>query len=373
MNLPTALYVHIPFCIQRCYYCDFNSSLYNQAVASRYLEALGRELEEVKAYPLKTVYIGGGTPTALKEVQLKKLIALLTCTLNLGVEEYTIEANPGTLSPGKLAILKEGGVNRISLGAQSFRERGLRLLGRIHSPEDTLKAFSLLRKWGFDNISIDLIFGWPGQTIKEWEEDLLEAMTLDPEHISTYCLTVERGTALSRQIRTGKLPRPQEDLQLQMLKKAILLLTRQGYRHYEISNFAKRGKECRHNINYWKNRPYVGIGAGAFSYLEGRRSSNTKDILGYIEKIERSGRVKTFSETLPPKKRAAETLIMALRMTSGIREEEYSRLTGYSLRELYGKEIDKICSTGLMSFKGGRLRLTRPGLFVSNSIMVEFI
>lgn len=376
MTPPSALYIHIPFCIKRCSYCDFNSSVYQQDIASRYIAALKKEFSGVKDHAYKTVYIGGGTPTAMREGQLKQLLDTISSELDMSkIREYTVEVNPGTIDAKKGVLLREGGVNRISLGIQSFKERGLRLLGRIHSKRDSFDAFSALRKGGFNNLSIDLIFGWPGQTLEEWEEDLSEAVALNPEHISAYCLIVERGTLLSRQIREGRVPGPDESVQLDMLKKTISFLTstESGYKHYEISNFAKKGYKCLHNINYWKNLPYVGIGAGAVSYLNGRRTSNIKDVLRYIMRVEAGKNAKTFGEYLSPEKRAAETLMMGLRMTSGVREDDFASRTGFSLRELYGNVIDRDCELGLMSMKRGKLRLTRKGLYVADSVMVEFI
>ncbi len=376
MTQPNGLYIHIPFCIKRCSYCDFNSSVYQADTASRYIAALGKELGGVKDFPYKTVYIGGGTPTAMSKKELDELLSAISSSLNTRrIREYTVEVNPGTINARKAALLKERGVNRISLGIQSFSEKGLRLLGRIHSRRDSLDAFSTLREGGFNNLSIDLIFGWPGQSLKDWEEDLSGALELDPEHISAYCLAVERGTPLARQIRSGRVLRPDEAAQLDMLKKAISFLTpaRNGYTHYEISNFAKKGRRCLHNITYWKNLSYMGIGAGAVSYLDGRRTSNVKDILRYIARIEAGKSPKTFGERLAPRRRAAETLMMALRMTSGIKEEDFTRRTGFSLRELYGDVIDGLCESGLISMKRQRLRLTRKGLFVADSVMMEFI
>ncbi len=373
---PTALYVHIPFCTRRCSYCDFNSSVYRADVAPGSSAALERELEGIKGGPYKTVFIGGGTPTALTERQLERILSAISGLLDMRrVKEYTVEANPGTINAKKVALLKEYGINRVSLGVQSFNERGLRFLGRIHSRKDSLEAFSTLRKGGLDNLSIDLIFGWPGQTLGDWEQDLSEAVALDPEHVSAYCLSVERGTPLARQIRSGAVPRPDEAVQLDMLKKTISTLTSagNGYRHYEISNFAKKGRRCLHNMNYWKNLPYAGVGAGAVSYLDGRRTSNIRDVLRYVARIESGRDARAFGERPTPRKRAAETLMMGLRMTSGIKEEDFAGRTGLSLSALYGDVIDRFSELGLMSRRGGRVRLTRKGLFVADSVIMEFM
>ncbi len=383
MTPPNALYVHVPFCAKRCSYCDFNSSVYQTEIADRYIAALEKELRGVASYmdyPYKTVYIGGGTPTAFGEKQLGRMLAAVSGLLDMKrIEEYTVEVNPGTVNPGKVFSLKDGGVNRISLGIQSFSEKGLKLLGRMHSRKDALDAFYMLREGGFDNLSVDLIFGWPGQTLDKWTEDLAAAVALGPEHISAYCLAVERGTPLARDIRSGRVTGPDEAVQLDMLKKTISFLASAGagYRRYEISNFARKGHRCRHNINYWKNLPYVGIGAGAVSYLDGRRSSNVKDVLRYVKRIEAGSgtrsSAKTFRERLTPRRRAAETVIMSLRMTSGIGERDFAGRTGFSLTELYGDVIDRLCHLGLLSMRQNRLRLTRKGLFVADSVMMEFL
>lgn len=342
----------------------------------RYIQALGKELEGTRAIPdgFQTVYIGGGTPTALDEAQLERLLTLVKDVTGTNPpRECTIEANPGTLNPGKVRLMKAGGIDRVSLGVQSFSERGLEILGRIHSPVEAEEGFYVLREAGFSNINLDLIFGWPGQTLEEWGQDLQKVLGLGPEHVSAYCLTIERGTPISMDVRTGRLIGSDEDLQHKMFKKTLASFTRAGYKHYEISNFALKGRECLHNINYWNNGPYLGLGAGAFSYVNGRRYSNVKDVQKYIEKITSGKRAISFTETLPPRRRAAETLVMALRMRSGIAEGEFHRRTGYSLTELYGPSIEKFSRLGLLSLTRGRLRLTQKGLFLANQVMVELV
>lgn len=326
---------------------------------------------------LQTVYIGGGTPTALNESQLERLFNLVKGVLGAGQpKEYTIEANPGTLSPKKVRLMRDNGINRVSLGVQSFSEKGLKILGRIHSPIEAEEGYYMLREAGFSNINLDLIFGWPGQSAsggEGWKQDLQKVIELGPDHVSTYCLTIERGTPLHRDLRKGRLPTPDETLQLKMYKSTLRLLTRAGYKHYEISNFALKGKECLHNINYWKNGTYLGIGVGAFSYVNGRRFSNVKDVQRYINKVTSGERPISFAEYLPPERRAVETLIMALRLRRGITEKEFCRSTGYSFKELHGPSIEKLSHLGLLSLTGDRLHLTQKGLFLANQVMVEFV
>jgi oxygen-independent coproporphyrinogen-3 oxidase len=341
----------------------------------RYVQAICKELEARAAQGgFQTIYIGGGTPTALDVVQLERLLGYVKGVIrSVHPREYTIEANPGTLSPEKVGLLKDAGVNRVSLGVQSFSEKGLKILGRIHSPVEVEEGYYMLRGAGFSNINLDLMYGWPGQTLEDWERDLQKILDLGPEHVSTYCLTVERGTQLSRDLRAGRLASPDECLQYRMFRQALSLFARAGCRHYEISNFALKDRECLHNINYWKNGPYLGIGAGAFSYIDGRRFSNVKDVKRYVEKITSRGNAVSFRETLPDRRRAAETLIMALRMRCGVAEEEFHKRTGFDLTELYGPSIEKLSCLGLLSLTRGRLRLTQKGLFLANQVMVEFV
>ncbi|MEK7699233.1 MAG: radical SAM family heme chaperone HemW, partial [Planctomycetota bacterium] len=281
---PKALYIHIPFCVKRCNYCDFNSTVSASNTIDRYLDAVEREFETLKdRYLFHTVYIGGGTPTVLNEFQLERLLdsAIHYGMVSDNTKEFTVEANPATLTETKARLLKERLVNRISMGVQSFQDKHLKTLGRIHTGDDAKDTFALLRRAGFHNINIDLIFGCPGQTLDDWEKDLEAAIGLNPEHVSTYALTYEDETPLARDMQNKVISKLDESVELEMYKTAITYGTNNGYNHYEISNFAKSGYECLHNYFYWKNLSYAGVGAGAFSFINGVRTAHEKNVLSY--------------------------------------------------------------------------------------------
>jgi oxygen-independent coproporphyrinogen-3 oxidase len=370
-----SLYIHIPFCVSKCIYCDFNSIVIKSQIVDEYLTAIEQELQSTAGkHSFETVFIGGGTPTALNETQLYRLLSIISKHVDLpNLKEYTIEVNPGTLSDEKATIMKNSHVDRISIGIQSFNDRYLELLGRIHSANEAKDIFLNLREKGFENISIDLIYGYPAQTLNEWKKDLRECCKLDPEHISAYCLTYEQGTPIVEMTDSGTLKKLSEEEELKMYEFTNDFLRDKGYNHYEISNFAKQGKECRHNTVYWENREYIGIGAGAFSYVNGERYCNIKSVKEYISSSRSKKRLICFSEKLPQKQRASEILIMALRMTSGISKKEFIQRSGFDLNELFEKQLNKLTQTGLISFDDERVRLTRKGLSVADSVMMEFV
>ncbi len=370
-----SLYIHIPFCISKCIYCDFNSIVIKSQMVDEYLTAIEQELQSTTGrHSFRTVFIGGGTPTALNEKQLDRLLSMISRHVDvLNLKEYTVEVNPGTLSDEKAIIMKNSHVDRISIGVQSFNDRYLKLLGRIHSANESKEVFLKVREKGFKNISIDLISGYPAQTINEWENDLRECCKLDPEHISAYCLTYEQGTPIVEMTDSGSLKKLSEEEELKMYEFTNDFLCDKGYNHYEISNFAKQGKECRHNIVYWENREYIGIGVGAYSYINGERYCNIKSIKDYISSIKSKTMVKCFSEKLPQKQRASEILIMALRMTSGISREEFIQRSGFDLNELFEKQLNNLTEAGLINFGDGRVKLTRKGLSLADSVMMEFV
>lgn len=373
--IPKALYIHIPFCVKKCRYCDFNSMVSESNIVDNYLMAIDKELSALNGkYTFSTVYIGGGTPSVLTENQLERLLCSVARSIPINeIQEYTIEVNPGTVKENKVRLLKESLVNRISLGVQSFQDRQLTFLGRIHVSDDARKAFALLRMNGFDNINIDLIFGCPGQTLEDWENDLKTAVGLYPAHISTYSLTYEEGTPLTSDLVSGVIGRLDESIELEMYKAAISYLTQNGYKHYEISNFAKDGCECSHNYFYWKNMGYVGIGAGAYSYIGGIRTSNEKDVLKYIEGLGTDKNTQSFAEYLLPDKCASETVIMSLRLRQGIANSDFYERFGYKLEDQFGEQIKKLMRDKLISYDDEGLRLTEKGLFVADTVLTEFV
>jgi oxygen-independent coproporphyrinogen-3 oxidase len=370
-----SLYIHIPFCISKCIYCDFNSIVIKSQVVDEYLKAIEKELQSAAGkYSFTTVFIGGGTPTVLNETQLDRLLSMISKHVDVtNLKEYTIEVNPGTLSDEKTFIMKNSHVNRISIGIQSFNDRYLKLLGRIHSANEAIDVYFNVREKGFNNISIDLIYGYPAQSLNEWKKDLRECCKLDPEHISAYCLTYEQGTPIVKMTESGSLKKLSEEEELKMYEFTNDFLCDKGYNHYEISNFAKQGKECRHNTVYWENREYIGIGAGAFSYVNGERYCNMKNVKEYVSSVTSKKNLICFSEKLPQKKRASEILIMALRMTSGISRKEFIQRSGFDLNELFEKQLNNLTQAGLINFDDERVKLTRKGLSVADSVMMEFV
>ena len=373
--LHNSLYIHIPFCARKCRYCDFNSIVSESKTVDRYLHAIEKELSVLKGrYVFNTVYIGGGTPSILSEVQLEKLLqSVIRYIPSSEIREYTVEANPGTLTVNKIGLLKEHLVSRISLGVQSFQDRQLQFLGRIHSSNDAKNAFDSLRIAGFRNINIDLIFGCSEQSIEDWEKDLKTVVELNPEHISTYALTYEEGTLLTRDLDDAVIHKLDEGVELEMYKTAIRYLTRSGYNHYEISNFAKYGYACAHNHVYWNNMGYVGVGAGAFSFIDGVRTSNEKDIYKYIDGINENKNIKSFRENLQTNQFASETVIMSLRLRQGISNVDFYERFGYKIEDQFREQINRLAKDGLISYAEERLKLTEKGLFVADTVMTEFI
>ena len=370
-----ALYIHIPFCIKKCVYCDFNSVVSNTKTIDQYLDAINKELNSLKGrYVFNTIYIGGGTPSVLTEAQLGKLLNnVVSCVQASEIKEFTIEANPGTLTSNKVRLLKEYLVTRVSLGIQSFNDKQLNFLGRIHSGNDAINAFNLLRNVGYDNINIDLIFGCPEQSFGDWESDLRTVIELNPKHLSIYALTYEEGTPLRRNWVNGNVKKLDECVELEMYKTAIGYLTDNGYNHYEISNFAKDGYECLHNYIYWRNEGYTGVGAGAFSFVDGLRTSNIRDVYQYIEGINEGRNIKTFSECLQHEHFASETVIMNLRLRQGISDKDFHDRFGYKIYDRFGRLINRLVEDGLISYDNETLKLTDKGLFVADTVMAEFL
>lgn len=373
---PKALYLHIPFCVKMCYYCDFNSTVSVSSTIDRYLDAVEREFETLKdRYLFHTVYIGGGTPTVLNESQLERLLdsAIHYGMVSVKTREFTVEANPATVTEAKARLLKDHLVNRISIGVQSFQEKHLKMLGRIHTGDDAKDTFALLRKAGFHNINVDLIFGCPGQTLNNWEKDLEVAIGLNPEHVSTYSLTYEDDTPLARDLQNEVICRLDESVELAMYKTAITCGTNNGYNHYEISNFAKSGYECIHNYFYWKNLSYVGVGAGAFSFINGVRTAHEKNVLNYIGGILGNKDTTAFRERLPDVQSAAETVVMSLRLRKGISNADFYERFGCRIDDRFGDQIGNLSREGLVSYEDEHLRLTEKGLFVADTVMAEFL
>jgi oxygen-independent coproporphyrinogen III oxidase len=370
------LYIHIPFCIKKCLYCDFFSVLYNAQTAEKYTDALCKELRLKKdfAKSLKAIYIGGGTPSLLPDECFTKLFQCLRNTYHFSPDiEITVETNPGTLDRPKINAMVSTGVNRLSVGIQSFHDNELLFLGRIHDAEEAFRSIDLIKKACIKNFSIDLMYGIPGQTRESWETSLAKAADLSPSHISTYELTLEENTPLYAIIKSGPIAMPDEDLVLEMYNHTINYLAGHGYEHYEISNFALPGFKCIHNLNYWNRGKYIGVGAGAHSFVNGVRTKNIADINKYIDSLNTGIIHKTESLMITPAESLKEFIFLGLRKTEGINAKNILSST-IGNREVFKALIDasgELICEGYLELNEDYLRLTRKGIVISNTIIVK--
>jgi oxygen-independent coproporphyrinogen III oxidase len=361
MNI-SSLYIHIPFCARKCAYCDFFSVPYDESSACAYTDALCRELylKSRVAGCLKTVYIGGGTPSLLTDACFIRIFSCLRDSYHISCDtEISVEANPGTLSRSKVDLLVSLGVTRISLGIQSFNDDELQILGRIHTSLDALHSLKYIQESGLRNYSIDLMYGIPGQSFDSWTSTLAKAVEYIPKHISSYELTFEAGAPICNLIKPG------EEHILGMYGHAIDYLAMHGYEHYEISNFAQTGFQCRHNLNYWNRGGYLGAGAGAHSFIGGTRSNNISDVGRYIERL--SGNLLPESESIriPHEDHLREYLFLGLRKTAGISIAE-AKYLGINISGAAGELIE----TGFLEIANDSLRFTRCGMVISNAVIV---
>lgn len=393
-----SLYVHVPFCLQKCYYCAFyslalidNGSM--QDCISSYLLGIEREIEyrhtEAPA-GVSSIFVGGGTPTALEPQQLSRLLKLIQNRFGVGSQdqqgsvyiEKTVESNPGTITVEKLAVLRDYGVNRISLGAQSFDDNLLRTIGRIHTAQDSRDGVKLIREAKFTNLNLDLMFGLPGQTMEDWRDTVQEAVGLCAEHISIYGLTLEEETPLGRLYEEyslskavpGRYNLPDDDLQADMYEWAVSFLGSQGYIHYEIANFALQGFQCRHNLSYWHGEDYIGLGPGAVSCTNGVRFKNTQDIDYYADTLI-SGRPLESCEVeyLTPEQRISETIMLGLRTTQGIDIKAFQEKFKMDIQDIYGYKLVNYMDRKIILVDDGRLTVNPTYLFVINSILRDLI
>jgi len=370
---PTSAYVHIPFCTQICYYCDFSKVFIKNQPVDSYLKHLLEEFRSYDIQKLRTLYIGGGTPTALSAPQLEVLLDGLTKNLDLSaLEELTIEANPGDLDADKIAVLKQSPVNRVSLGVQTFDNKMLKKIGRSHLEKDIYENIDRLKLAGFDNISIDLIYALPGQTMAQVKDNVAKAISLDIPHMSLYSLILENHTVFMNRMRRGKLPLPKEELEAEMFEYIIAELERAGFEHYEISNLPKPGFESRHNLMYWDNAEYYGIGAGASGYVDGIRYKNHGPIRHYLNAVE-TGDARITEEHLTQKEQMEEEMFLGLRKKSGVSMARFEEKFGRSFDGLYGEIIRDLVQQGLMQIDGDRVRMTKRGLFLGDTVAERFI
>ena len=387
---PEGLYVHIPFCATKCPYCDFNTYAGIEGQMGPYLAALRSEIElwgAVLGGPrLETVFFGGGTPSYLPEGSLGMLLDAVRGAFGLAVDaEVTAEANPDDLHEEKVASLLDAGVNRLSIGVQSLDDDLLRLLGRRHSAREALGAFRASRQAGFDNVSIDLMYGLPDQTLEQWGATLDTALDIGPSHISMYCLTLEGGTPMERDAAAGRIPVPDGDLAANMYLAAEVKAARAGFRHYEISNWAISGRESRHNLVYWRNRPFLGVGPGAHSYLDGHRFHNIRSPREYIRRMgpgephsQPGGRlfegipVVEAAEPVDRRLEMAETMMMGLRLDTGVQMAGFAARFGESPGESYGEVIEELQDDGLLETGSDRIVLTPRGRLLGNEVFSRF-
>ena len=369
-----SLYIHIPFCKQRCFYCDFPTFAGKERFREEYIEALVKEIEEkCSNYLIKTIFIGGGTPSYLEERELKKLLIKVS-KLNLSENlEYSIECNPGTINEEKLKIMKNYGVNRISFGLQSCDDELLKKIGRIHTFEEFLDNYHLARKIGFNNINIDLMYGLPNLSIENWKNTLEKICDLKPEHISAYSLIIEEGTAFYSLYEKDKLKLPNEEEERIMDKLTKEILNFNGYHQYEISNFALEGKECEHNKVYWSLDEYIGVGSSSSSYINGYRIVNITSINDYIKKINNNESVIAEKYKNSIEDEMEELIFMGLRMVSGISLLKFKRRFGVDIYSIYNKVIEKNIKDGLLVVEENKMFLTAKGMELSNSVMSDFI
>ena len=372
-RIPLELYVHIPFCVRKCQYCDFLSGPSDEETKDRYIEALLKEIraaEHTEDYEIVSVFIGGGTPSALKAEAIASIMRTLQEQFFFCEDaEVTIEANPGTVDLEKLTIYRNVGINRLSLGLQSTDAEELKLLGRIHSYEEFLKSYEWAREAGFSNINIDLMFAIPGQTGEAWRQHLYQVAELNPEHISAYSLIIEEGTTFAEQ----NLDLPDEDTEYQMYEDTAEILERYGYRQYEISNYAKQGYMCRHNAGYWQRREYLGFGLGASSLYRGMRFSNTRRMQEYLKESRNPDQIRKDVTVLSRNERIEEFMFLGLRMTEGISEKKFEENFDVRLMDVYGDILQKYEETGFMEHIETKWRLTRKGIHVSNHILADFL
>lgn len=366
------LYIHIPFCIRKCAYCDFLSAPGSEEAKASYTEALLREIEAVKTEKreVSSIFVGGGTPSALSPSLMGDIFEKIHKSFSVAPDaEITIEANPGTLSKEKLFLYRNVGINRLSLGLQSPEAAELKSLGRIHTYEEFLESFSLAREAGFQNINVDLMCALPDQTYEGWVRNLRKVAALHPEHISAYSLIIEEGTPFAKR----KLNLPDEDTEYRMYEDTAGILAEYGYEQYEISNYAKKDLACQHNVGYWTRKEYLGLGLGAASLWGNQRFSNTSDFSLYLNNSGFPEKIRGDRETLSLEAEMSEFMFLGLRMTKGVSKAEFLEGFGVPIESVYGKVLDKYKSVGLLEETEGRIFLTRAGIHVSNGVMAEFL
>ncbi|WP_437190966.1 radical SAM family heme chaperone HemW [Planctomicrobium sp. SH527] len=370
-----AAYVHVPFCIHRCGYCDFTVIAGRDDLMDTYLDCLELELQSKlpAPHPVRTLFLGGGTPSYLPAAQMERLFSILKSWLPLESDgEFSMECNPDGLSDDRMAVMQSAGVNRVSLGVQSFQAEHLRTLERAHSPDEVVSVVARLRKHQFKNVSLDLIFGVPDQTLPEWKETLSAAVSVMPQHISTYGLTFEKGTSFWSRLQKDQIQPVTEELERDMYAEAMSFLPGQGFRQYELSNFAKPGFECRHNQVYWRGESFFGFGPGAAEFINGTRNKNHQSVIGWIQRLRNGQSPVQDVDQLSPDLLAREAIMVGLRQIEGINLEAFATRYQQSVRDLAPEEFDRLIASKLLECDNGFIRLTPEGRFLADTVMSEF-
>lgn len=375
------IYIHIPFCKRKCYYCDFISFSNKGELIQKYVNALNNEIEEAakkidKEYEITTIYIGGGTPSFINEENIEKILNNIFENYNVSKNaEITIEVNPETVTLEKIIKYKRIGINRISIGLQSTNDELLKKIGRIHSYEEFINTYNMVKKAGFDNINIDLMLGLPNQTIQDLQESLNKVIDLNPKHISVYSLIVEEETPIEKMLEENKISLPSEEIERQMYWLVKGTLEKNEYKHYEISNFAKEGYESKHNLNCWEQKEYLGFGVAAHSYMNNKRFSNTTIIEEYIKNIE-DGNIeknKIINEVQTDKEKQKEYMLLGLRKIEGVKIQQFKNKYIDNPLFIYHNELEKLVNEELIEIDGNYIRLTKKGLDLANLVWQEFI
>lgn len=371
-----SLYLHIPFCVRKCLYCGFYSTRYSPQQAFAYVSALQIEAARYKDNFSKavfdSVYIGGGTPTVLSREQWVSIFKIIHENFRLSENvEFTVEANPNTIAVESIAFLRAQGVNRLSIGVQSFSDKVLKTLGRVHTAVQAEEAFKTARNAGFQNIGIDLIYGIPGQSPDDWASSVHRVLTLEPEHISSYCLSLDEGSQFMREAVAGRLALPDDDVAAGMYEFALRALTGAGYRHYEISNYSLPGYECLHNMNYWERGEYLGLGPGAWSFISGERYHTVADIHEYMRRLTAGLSIVEDVETVKNGRAAEETIMLGLRTDKGLDLGKYEQEFGPEASRYLESCIAMLRHTGLVRVRDGRLMLTDRGILLSDEALTR--
>lgn len=378
MRKDLGLYLHVPFCMKKCKYCDFLSWAGSEEEQETYVQGLLKEIESyrefAKGYKVSTVFLGGGTPSILSGEQIERILGAVSDVFMMDKHaEITLEMNPGTVTEEKLRSYKKAGINRLSIGLQSVKNENLKLLGRIHTYEEFLQSYELARQEGFKNISVDLISSLPGQTLESWKEELQEIVRLNPEHVSVYQLILEEGTPFYETYADHPELLPDEEVSREIYLSTGRILSEAGYEQYEISNYAKPGQESRHNLKYWDRADYLGLGLGAASMVRNIRMTNTRDLKTYLGHCSQPKTMREDVQFLEEPRQMEEFMFLGLRKTRGVSRKEFHRVFGRDMDMVYEKTLAKCLENGMLKEHKDRVFLSEEGVLVSNLVLSEFL